>query len=198
MKRTVLLFAGLILLPGCESIPKYSSPQNTDDAAKVRFASNGLEEGYTGILGQVSSYRVHMFDDAQCSNEQDVAFLASGGVSFVQNKSLDMPLNDFGKANSKEVYMKSDAQKYLMFVGSATSPGPVSKTTYGCGLMFPFTPSKDGLHEFLFIHEHFDKCSVQSSEIGFDSANQPVRQNQTIIEKEDISDTCARAFRKLY
>jgi len=104
--RHITIISGLgaaLFLTSCASTGLTKLDNDVSMSAKVRFATADKRSGT--LLDGGPSLAVRKYDDTDCTSEQTIARLRNGPFGGATSLSLDIPLNNFHKNASSEMYM---------------------------------------------------------------------------------------------
>lgn len=178
----------LVLLSGCAT--PYAEPSG-GDRARVRFVVERRSPVPNQTLLDAPRAFVFIYDDNQCSNERQVAFIQDSSFLAGDHRDLQMPLGGaYGNAAS-ETYMPAGREVNIMLVGHANAFDGLRNVEYSCGVFLNLTFENGHDYELVFRREG-TRCSVEQSEI-FSTPSGFERRTMKIISAV-LREGCARVF----
>jgi hypothetical protein len=172
--KKCVMFAVAVFLSACETIA-YKEPTG-GPLAKVRF----MTEGENSFL--------YVFKDNECSSNPEYWLrLRNGYLPGTDEKSLQMPLNDFHKNAYKEVYVSAEKETTGVFLNRSTE----ANYTYYCWVPFTYTFREGQQYEVESIPGKF-VCGASVSElINADGQwTKKLALKRFNYQKTDISASC--------
>jgi len=164
-------------------------------SAKLRLASG--DKGPGGIFNAGPIVTVRKYSDQTCESEITIARMRNGTFNGLNQKSLDIPLNDFHKNAATETYIEANEPVTFLF-HLETMPG--QQTIYECGIIMQTTFEVGKEYELSVDFLPFSDFSVCKADLN-EIVTTPSGSSRKFIKSfdnsaEGVSETCVNAFEK--
>lgn len=192
--KTLGVISALMILPACASTGVVPLEYNEASSARLRLASASTLKGTFMDGGAVIAVR--KYDDESCSSEKTIARLRKGPFGGARTQSLGIPLSDFHKNASTEMFAAADQDTTFMFSLSYTE----GTTTYSCASVFTikFEEGKDYELSVPTFGPDYDSCYVNFYEIvTVDGESERNLISKFDNSADNTSPECYRAFTKV-
>lgn len=193
---TITIACAGTLLASCASTGLTKLENEASISAPVRFAS--ADKGPGTLMGGGPVLAVRKYDDADCTTEQTIAKLRNGPFGGASSYSLDIPLADFHKNASSEIYMLAGKDTTFLVQFDQI----VGNTSYSCGVIFTTRFDLKKSYELsgrgLDTVTGYQNCYVDIFEI-VGGENGPERKLIETFDNsaKDVTPACRQAFSKM-
>lgn len=187
------VFSMAFLIGSCASNASNYQPDLTEENARVRVATLGLENGNTGVVQGANEVEIMKVSDHQCSEPEKVSWIGNFAFTMRGFKTLGIPLANLKKGQFEELYMKVGEPAILMFKGKASEPGALSQAFSRCRSLVEFTPRSGQDYEVTFRHTSFSTCHVELVEIS-GAGEEAMRSDAVPLVEIGIGNECQAMF----